>query len=588
MGARKPRKILWLTTLISTAALGAVTACGDDNDGSGDGNETGGGAGEGGTKPTGGSGGSTGGSSGSSGTSGEGGAAGRGGSGGRGGSAGSDGGAGSDTGGTGGTGGDPGAGGEGADTGEGGEGGSGGEAIEYWSNGVTANGISETVDDRFYGVAVDASSNVYAVGYLGEGVVTSGTTRQIVVAKFGSNGQRVNGFGQQGLALADLSPYLGLPDDTTTTASDPDASQESARDVVLQSTGKIVVAGVVEDPTVTAPDRTTPLSVFVMRFDAAGARDNAFAAGSAVTGVRILNPNGNSTNPLAYGLAVDSSDRIYVFAHGNATHATRTDQDRYVYRLTADGDVDTTFGTNGFYTFDTPSGTTTLALNDNTRRGVVLPSGAIVASGYTSVAGRNQIILARITSGGVADTTFSGDGIVRLAPFPLGFAECYGVAIQSDGSMVTTGYGNPDAERGTGSALLDMVSFRVRADGTFDATWAGNGGLAYDVNAGEDRGRAILALSDDRIVVAGAGSLTATDKDPLLLLLDEDGFVAEDFDPSGRKLYGSFGSLTDEFHSLARTPGTTGGVIAAAGYAPTGGTLTNGNGTLAILPIPAN
>ena len=281
----------------------------------------------------------------------------------------------------------------------------------------------------------------------------------------------MTGFGQQGLALADLSPYLGLPDDpATTTANDPDQSQETARDVALQSDGKIIVAGVVEDPAVTAPDRTTPLTIFVMRFDTAGVRDNTFNAAGAIPGLQLLNPNGNSTNPLVYGIAVDSTNRIYVFAHGNPTHATRTDQDRYAYRLNADGTLDTNFGTGGFFTFDTPSGTTTLALSDNVRRGAVLANGTVVVSGYTNVAGRNQIVLARTTSGGVVDPTFSGDGVVRLAPFPLGMAECYGVAVQSDGSIVTTGYGNVNVERGTGSNLLDMVSFRVRAgrDGRLD------------------------------------------------------------------------------------------------------------------------
>ena len=578
MGTRRTHKLLWLTTLVSTAALGAVTACGDSDDDGGNGDDASGG--KGGSSPTGGKGGS----SGTSGTAGEGGAPGSGGSSGKGGTAGQGGTAGTSSSGAGG---EPGGFG-GEDSGGAGAGGSGGDPIVYWPSGVTVNGISNTVDDRFHGVAVDGENNVYAAGYLGEGVVTTGTSRQVVVAKFNSSGVKVNGFGQQGLALADLSPYLGLVDDTTTTANDPDQSQETARDVALQSGGKIIVAGVVERPSVTAPDRATPLDIFVMRFDTAGVRDNSFNAAGAIPGLQVLNPTGNTTNPLVYGIAVDSTDRIYVFAHGNPTHATRTDQDRYAYRLNADGTLDTNFGTGGFFTFDTPSGTTTLALSDNVRRGAVLANGTVVVSGYTNVAGRNQIVLARTTSAGVVNPTFSGDGVVRLAPFPLGMAECYGVAVQSDGSIVTTGYGNVDVERVGGSNLLDMVSFRVRADGAFDSTWAGNGALALDVNAGEDRGRAIMALPDDRILIAGAGSLSASDKDPMLVLLDKDGQRAEDFatDGSGIKLYSSFGSPGDEFFSLAKTPGVPGGVVAAAGYAPTGGTVTTGNGTLVIVPIP--
>ena len=547
--------------------LGAVTACGDDEDDGGTPGDTGGSGGKGGSSGKGG----TSGVSATGGTSGSSGAGGRGGTSGQGGSAG-DGGAGMGGEETGGSGGAP-----------GGMGGGGGE-VTFWPDGVTSNGIDSMVDDRFHGVAFDSSNNVFATGYLGEGVVMTGTGRQVVVAKYGTNGQLVASFGTTGtpgLAVVDLSPYLGAGDDMSTMANDPDPSQETGRDIALQSSGGIIVAGVVEDPTNLTPDRTTPLNIFVLRLSATGARDATFNGGVA-GGVQILNPNGNSTNPLAYGIAVDSTDRIYVFAHGNATHATRTDQDRYVYRLTANGALDTTFGTGGFYTFDTPS----LALADNVRRGAVLSDGTVVIAGYTNVAGRNQIVLAQATSGGMPDTTFSGDGIVRFSPFVLGMAECYGVGVQSDGSIVTTGYGNVDTERGTTSNFLDMVSFRVRPDGNVDPNWAGSGSIAYDVNSGEDRGRAILALDDDRILIAGGGSSSATNKDPLLLLLEADGTVAADFDEAKHKLYSEFGSPGDEFFSLARSP--NGAFVAAAGYAPTGGTVTNGNGTLVIIPVPAD
>jgi hypothetical protein len=76
----------------------------------------------------------------------------------------------------------------------------------------------------------------------------------------------------------------------------------------------------------------------------------------------------------------------------------------------------------------------------------------------------------------------------------------------------------------------------------------------------------------------------------MLLLLDEDGMPTEDFatDGTSRRLYGSFGSTGDEFFAVAQSPETTGArMVAAAGYAPSGGTLTNGNGTLAVIPVPA-
>ncbi len=567
--------------LLIVGGVGAVTACGDDDDGTvGTGGKAGSSGSASGGKATGGQGGST--TGGASGKGGASGTSGKGGTAGKGGTGGDAGGGGDET--TGGSGGAPG--------GMGGDGGSAGDAIHYWPDGITVNGISATVDDRFHGIVIDGTNQVYATGYLGEGVVTTGTSRQVVVAKWSPSGQLVAGFGAQGLALADLSPYMGLPDDDATTAVDPDPSQETGRDIALQSDGKIIVAGVVEHPGAGTLDRTTPLDIFVMRFDTAGMRDDTFNATGTVPGLQILNPNGNSLNPLVYGIAVDTNNKIYVFAHGNATHATRTDQDRYVYRLNADGTLDMNFGTGGFHTFDTPQNPTAgYALADSTRRGGLFSNGAVLSAGYTPIDGRNKIALVKLTSGGLPDTTFSDDGIALVEPFPtIGMAEAYGGAIQSNGKVVTTGYGNPDLRRGTANTFLDMISIRVTANGSHDSTWAGSGTIALDLNAGEDRGRAILALPDDRILVAGGGTRTANDKDPMLVLLDKDGFAAEDFnlDATGIKLYGSFGSPGDEFYSVAQSPGTTSRIVAAAGYAPTGGTVANGNGTLVIIPVPAD
>jgi uncharacterized delta-60 repeat protein len=573
--ARTNRHALVACFLIA-GGLGAATACGDDGDDGGTPGDTGGSGGKGGK----------GGSSGKGGTSGEGGSSATGGTSGSAGAA--------ARGGTAGTAGEGGAGSGGEETGgsggaPGGMGGGGGD-IEYWPRGVTPPPLSTTVDDRFHGVAFDASNNVYATGYFGDGVVTSGTTRQVVVAKYSSSGALVAAFGDGGLALVDISPYAGLPDDTATTASDPDPSQETGRDLVVQSNGRIVVACVTEDPTVTAPDRTTPLDIVLFRLDENGDPDLTFNATGPVPGRHTLNP-GNGTNELVYGITRDANDRIYVFGHGTATGGTRTDQDRYVWRLNADGTLDTTFGTaaSGFFTFDVPLNTMAgLGLNDNQRRGDMFSNGGVLSAGYTNVAGRNEIVLVKLTSGGIPDTAFSSDGIARIAPFPTGMAEAYGGAVQSDGKVVTTGYGNFDVERGTTSNFLDMVSIRVNANGSPDATWAGSGAIAYDVNAGEDRGRAILALPDDRILIAGAGTLTPNDKDPMLLLLEADGTVVADFDETGRKLYPDFASPGDEFFSVASSVTSSGGFIAAAGYAPSGATLTNGNTTLVIIQAPTD
>jgi uncharacterized delta-60 repeat protein len=465
------------------------------------------------------------------------------------------------------------------------EGGSGGQAstpaapVTFWTEGVTISS-ADAAEKRFLGVAVDAAENIYAVGYVGASSVEN---RGMLISKFDRNGvpdpNFTSGDVGAGSVVVNFTAYTGAADDPETLdVNEGDTSVEEATDVVVQSTGQVVVAGRVEDPSVEEPDSTTPVDIVVFRLGADGARDSAFGDG----GVTVLNPGGGAAD-LVYGIAVDDTDRIYVFGHGSANDPERTDQDRYVWRLLPNGTLDAAFGTGGEFSFDIPQGGATLALNDNSRRGSVIPAalgGGVMLSGYTSVAGRNQIVLVKLDESGTPDPTFSGDGVVRLAPFATGMAEAYGAAVQSDGSVVTTGYGNVDLERSGGAELLDMVSFRVNAAGNFDPSYGANGAAVYDPSGGEDRGRAIAALPDDRIMIAGTATVTAGDKNAMLLLLQANGRPAADFATGVHKGY-EFGGTNEEFRGVSVAP--SGSFVAAAGFSS--GRADRDKAVLVVLPV---
>ena len=92
----------------------------------------------------------------------------------------------------------------------------------------------------------------------------------------------------------------------------------------------------------------------------------------------------------------------------------------------------------------------------------------------------------------------------------------------------------------------------------------------------------MVALPNDLILFAGGTTLVGGNKDALLLLLDENGAPASDFDVAVHKAY-EFGGANEEFFDVKLSP--SGKFLAAAGYA-TGTGLANGNGVIAILPIP--
>jgi uncharacterized delta-60 repeat protein len=86
--------------------------------------------------------------------------------------------------------------------------------------------ISETAHDRFWAVTFDAAGKVYGAGY-----VTENGDSRMMVARFNADGTRDASFGTNGVVTINVVA-AGV--------------EEMARGVVIQSDGKVVVAGVVE------------------------------------------------------------------------------------------------------------------------------------------------------------------------------------------------------------------------------------------------------------------------------------------------------------------------------------------------------
>jgi hypothetical protein len=123
------------------------------------------------------------------------------------------------------------------------------------------------------------------------------------------------------------------------------------------------------------------------------------------------------------------------------------------------------------------------------------------------------------------------DGVICSNPVIAdgGYAEAYGLAVQADGRMVTTGYGSPVSAINTTGAQ-DVVSFRY-SDNAIDATYAGVGGLILDSGL-EDRGRDVVALEDGRLVHVGKRGAVAG-----IYVTDADGHLDEEFGDSGIRAY---------------------------------------------------
>jgi uncharacterized delta-60 repeat protein/CSLREA domain-containing protein len=136
-------------------------------------------------------------------------------------------------------------------------------------------------------------------------------------------------------------------------------------------------------------------------------------------------------------MALQNNGSIVVVGHTDPTTASN-DMDWLIARFTTTGAIDTTFSGNGRDTIDWASG------DEKARDVVIQPDGKIVVVGgelFVNGNGRDRAI-ARYNADGTLDTTFSSDGKHTFELiFPIDSEETWAATLQPDGRLVTlSGY----------------------------------------------------------------------------------------------------------------------------------------------------
>jgi uncharacterized delta-60 repeat protein len=346
----------------------------------------------------------------------------------------------------------------------------------------------------------------------------------------------------------------------------------------------------------------TDTDIVLARFNADGTPDASFGMNGIFR--KDLAPNSGNTREVVWGVDRDAQDRLLIFGFAKGEGA-RTDSDRFVMRLTANGQLDTSFGmdapgaggaSGSGGAGGAPGKTGMFVINignvsDTARNGRVLPDGKILTAGYypqpTGVGTQtaNRVLLARFTADGILDTSFGAGGLSSANPFTSpspttqwGMAEAYGAVQQPmSGKYVTTGYG-----RLAPSGQVNVVSFRFDAAGAFDTSWGTNGVFEKDIAGANDRGRNLAALSDDRIVIAGSAEPAAGNVDAMVMLLSPAGALDTTFNTTGYVIK-DFGRIDEAFYGVAVGANN---LIAAGGYRA-GAMGTNDDALLFLSPAPA-
>lgn len=420
--------------------------------------------------------------------------------------------------------------------------------------------LSATGNDAFYGVTYDNEGNIYATGHVATNIGTA-ADHSFVVAKFLASGELDSTFANEGIVTVNVAPG--------------GTNRELARSVLVQSDGKIVIAGGAEHDATAAGLLAADTDVFVVRFNTDGSLDDTFGEEGVVrldlsTAAEGTNAAGEPALLAAdsvWTIASAADDTIVLHgtqrASGFQADGTtpRVDADWALLRLTRDGELDTRFGADGKVTLDIAEA------GASARTITVLTDNSVVAAGYLSSTAlgvqTQQPVIYKVTATGEFDPTFAttdawtAPGVWHdLAVAPPLRAEAYGAALQGD-KLVTMGYG-PTPGTGTGS---DWVSFRYTADGDLDTTYGadadGDGspdGVTYvDAGGFGDNGRFVMALPDGRVLGIGGGRPTADDTDGMVVVLNEDGTPDTSFAPGGFQLY-DVGGANDFFWAGALAP----------------------------------
>jgi uncharacterized delta-60 repeat protein len=297
-------------------------------------------------------------------------------------------------------------------------------------------------DELATAMALQGDGKIIVVGQAGA------DDRDFALARFNPNGTLDTSFSGDGKETTDLG-----------------GGSDLAQGVALQGDGKIVVAGFAGT---TSPNGDNFGDFALARYNPDGSLDTTFS--------------GDGKQTTDFGVA-DFANGVAIQGDGKIVAVGDTDDDNFALaRYNTDGSPDTSFSGDGKQTTD-------FGGFDEATAVALQGDGKIVAIGDTNT-GDFDFALARYTTGGSLDTSFSGDG-KQTTDF-AGSAAATAVALQANGRIVAVG--------GNG----DFALARYKTNGSLDPSFSGDGRQTTEFGRfGNANGVALQA--NGKIVVAGAG-----------------------------------------------------------------------------------
>ena len=195
--------------------------------------------------------------------------------------------------------------------------------------------------------------------------------------------------------------------------------------------------------------------------------------------------------------------------------------DLQVLRLNPDGSLDTGFGERGSVVVAVgPHGDLPTDI-------LLMPDGRIVVSVTNQANDSTGFGAVRLLADGSLDTSFNGDGTLQFSPRPGQAASVTYATLQDDGKLLMVGLA-----QGSGTGL-DFAIARVGVDGRLDTGFGSGGTVVLPIGPGTDNARAVVALDDGKVLVAGTTRSANNDVDSALVRLNADGSLDASFGTGG-------------------------------------------------------
>jgi uncharacterized delta-60 repeat protein len=287
-----------------------------------------------------------------------------------------------------------------------------------------------------------------------------------------------------------------------------------ANSIVVQSNGKIVLAGIgISD---------SDEDIIAVRYLSNGQIDTGFADNGKFK-ISI-----SDFRDRCYDISVDSLDNIFFTGF---TFNENFEPKGFVIKVNSNGEIDSTFAQNGIWLSQEPD------TREDFREILIQQDGKILIAGESVIFGQsaNSTVI-RLNPNGALDTDFGQNGIAKI--------------IVPDSYNPRFAKLNSNEEIITGGFLLDnstnIILSKFNQEGESDMSF-GTNGVVIDNTALDEFARDIAIQEDDKILVA-TGITIASGRDFGLVRFNTDGSLDTSF--------GSNGKITTDFSQTSNTAHT--------------------------------